>query len=125
MFDFFINYMIFCAKDLSKLFLGTLALFLFAFFGFQNDIQILKEKLEKYLNSLDSDGFLVSSIALINACKISSEAILRAKELLSENSLELFAFELNLAIGELAKFTKDFDRNEILDEMFGNFCLGK
>ncbi|WP_223213635.1 hypothetical protein, partial [Campylobacter coli] len=23
------------------------------------------------------------------------------------------------------KFTKDFDRNEILDEMFGNFCLGK
>ncbi|WP_438801585.1 hypothetical protein, partial [Campylobacter coli] len=22
-------------------------------------------------------------------------------------------------------FTKDFDRNEILDEMFGNFCLGK
>ncbi|EAJ5737083.1 TPA: tRNA uridine-5-carboxymethylaminomethyl(34) synthesis GTPase MnmE [Campylobacter coli] len=91
----------------------------------QNDIQILKEKLEKYLNSLDSDGFLVSSIALINACKISSEAILRAKELLSENSLELFAFELNLAIGELAKFTKDFDRNEILDEMFGNFCLGK
>ncbi|HEQ2135593.1 TPA: tRNA uridine-5-carboxymethylaminomethyl(34) synthesis GTPase MnmE, partial [Campylobacter coli] len=52
-------------------------------------------------------------------------AILRAKELLSENSLELFAFELNLAIGELAKFTKDFDRNEILDEMFGNFCLGK
>lgn len=34
MFDFFINYMIFCAKDLSKLFLGTLALFLFAFFGF-------------------------------------------------------------------------------------------
>lgn len=33
MFDFFINYMIFCAKDLSKLFLGTLALFLFVFFG--------------------------------------------------------------------------------------------
>lgn len=33
MFDFFINYMIFCAKDPSKLFLGTLALFLFVFFG--------------------------------------------------------------------------------------------
>ncbi|EPA2463792.1 hypothetical protein ACQ1KB_002211, partial [Campylobacter jejuni] len=26
---------------------------------------------------------------------------------------------------ELARFTKDFQRDEILDEMFGNFCLGK
>ncbi|EPM2047774.1 hypothetical protein ACTLK8_002051, partial [Campylobacter jejuni] len=34
-------------------------------------------------------------------------------------------FELNLAINELARFTKDFQRDEILDEMFGNFCLGK
>ncbi len=91
----------------------------------QNDIKVLKQNLENHFNTLDSDGFLVSSIDLINACKISSEAIFRAKELLSENSLELFAFELNLAISELAKFTKDFDRNEILDEMFGNFCLGK
>ena len=91
----------------------------------QNDINLLKQNLEKYLNSLDSDGFLVSSLELINACKISSEAILRAKNLINENNLELFAFELNLAINELAKFTKDFQRSEILDEMFSNFCLGK
>ncbi|EAJ5192899.1 tRNA uridine-5-carboxymethylaminomethyl(34) synthesis GTPase MnmE [Campylobacter jejuni] len=91
----------------------------------QKDITLLKEELQNYLNSFDSEGIMVSSLDLINACKISSEAIFRAKELLEESSLELFAFEFNLAINELARFTKDFQRDEILDEMFGNFCLGK
>ncbi|HEB9279263.1 tRNA uridine-5-carboxymethylaminomethyl(34) synthesis GTPase MnmE [Campylobacter jejuni] len=91
----------------------------------RKDITLLKEELQNYLNSFDSEGIMVSSLDLINACKISSEAIFRAKGLLEESSLELFAFELNLAINELARFTKDFQRDEILDEMFGNFCLGK
>ncbi|MFY4689560.1 tRNA uridine-5-carboxymethylaminomethyl(34) synthesis GTPase MnmE [Campylobacter jejuni] len=91
----------------------------------QKDITLLKEELQNYLNSFDSEGIMVSSLDLINACKISSEAIFRARGLLEESSLELFAFELNLAINELARFTKDFQRDEILDEMFGNFCLGK
>ncbi|EHB8481347.1 tRNA uridine-5-carboxymethylaminomethyl(34) synthesis GTPase MnmE [Campylobacter jejuni] len=91
----------------------------------QKDITLLKEELQNYFNSFNSEGIMVSSLDLINACKISSEAIFRAKGLLEESSLELFAFELNLAINELARFTKDFQRDEILDEMFGNFCLGK
>ncbi|EGT3476843.1 tRNA uridine-5-carboxymethylaminomethyl(34) synthesis GTPase MnmE [Campylobacter jejuni] len=91
----------------------------------QKDITLLKEELQNYFNSFDSEGIMASSLDLINACKISSEAIFRAKGLLEESSLELFAFELNLAINELARFTKDFQRDEILDEMFGNFCLGK
>ncbi|EFC32669.1 tRNA uridine-5-carboxymethylaminomethyl(34) synthesis GTPase MnmE [Campylobacter jejuni] len=91
----------------------------------QKDIALLKQELQNYLNSFDSEGIMVSSLDLINACKISSEAIFRAKGLLKENSLELFAFEFNLAINELARFTKDFQRDEILDEIFGNFCLGK
>ncbi|HED6097169.1 TPA: tRNA uridine-5-carboxymethylaminomethyl(34) synthesis GTPase MnmE [Campylobacter jejuni] len=91
----------------------------------QKDITLIKEELQNYFNSFDSEGIMVSSLDLINACKISSEAIFRAKGLLEESSLELFAFELNLAINELARFTKDFQRDEILDEMFGNFCLGK
>ncbi|EMD7464779.1 tRNA uridine-5-carboxymethylaminomethyl(34) synthesis GTPase MnmE [Campylobacter jejuni] len=91
----------------------------------QKDITLLKEELQNYLNSFDSEGIMVSSLDLINACKISSEAIFRAKGLLEESSLEFFAFELNLAINELARFTRDFQRDEILDEMFGNFCLGK
>ena len=91
----------------------------------KEDITPLKKALESYLNSLDSEGFLVGSLDFIHSCKKASEAIQRAKTLLDERVLELFAFELNVAIEELAKFTKDFKREEILDEMFSNFCLGK
>ncbi|MBS4407056.1 tRNA uridine-5-carboxymethylaminomethyl(34) synthesis GTPase MnmE [Campylobacter vulpis] len=91
----------------------------------KEDISPLKKALETYLNSLDSEGFLVSSLDFIHSCKKASEAIKRAKTLLDESILELFAFEFNVAIEELAKFTKDFKREEILDEMFSNFCLGK
>ncbi len=91
----------------------------------KNDINPLKNALEKHLNSLDSEGFIITNLALIGSCERASEAIERASGLLSEAALELFAFECNEAISELEKWTKGFDREEILDEMFGNFCLGK
>lgn len=91
----------------------------------KENISPLKNELELYLNSLNSEGFLTTSMDFINACKEASEAIMRAKKLLCESALELFAFELNLALGHLAAFTKDFQRSEILDAMFSNFCLGK
>ncbi|AJC84356.1 tRNA uridine-5-carboxymethylaminomethyl(34) synthesis GTPase MnmE [Campylobacter peloridis] len=91
----------------------------------QKSVQAIKNALNDYLNTLDGDGMLITNTLILNACKNASEAILRAKDLLQEHSLELFAFELNLAIGEIAQFTKEFKRDEILDEMFGNFCLGK
>ncbi|MCV3392475.1 tRNA uridine-5-carboxymethylaminomethyl(34) synthesis GTPase MnmE [Campylobacter sp. IFREMER_LSEM_CL2101] len=91
----------------------------------QENTQAIKESLNEYLNTLDGDGMLISNTLILNACKNASEAILRARDLLKESSLELFAFELNLAIGEIAQFTKDFERDEILDAMFSNFCLGK
>lgn len=91
----------------------------------QDNIDILKQELKKYLDSFDTDGIMISSLSLIEACKKASQAISRAKFLLKEASLELFAFELNEAINQLSKFSKEFDRSEILDEMFSNFCLGK
>ncbi|KAA6230795.1 tRNA uridine-5-carboxymethylaminomethyl(34) synthesis GTPase MnmE [Campylobacter sp. LR291e] len=91
----------------------------------KHDINALKNALVTYLKSLDSNGVIVHSLYVINALKSASEAILRAKNLINEENLELFAFELNLAIQEIAKFTKDFNSDEILDEMFSNFCLGK
>lgn len=89
------------------------------------DISSLKTELIKYLDSLDSTDILVSNQSLLQAFKNAYEAIFRAKDLLDESSLELFSFELNLAIKEIAKFTKDFSYDELLDEMFSNFCLGK
>ena len=91
----------------------------------KNDISPLKIALESHLNSLDSEGFIITNLALINSCERASEMMQRASELLNESTLELFAFECNEAIKEIEKWTRGFDRDEILDEMFGNFCLGK
>ena len=91
----------------------------------KNDISPLKIALESHLNSLDSEGFIITNLALRNSCEKASEAIQRASELLNESTLELFAFECSEAIKEIEKWTHSFDRDEILDEMFGNFCLGK
>lgn len=91
----------------------------------KNSLAPLLNKLAKHLDSLDSEDFITSNTVLIEACEKASEAIQRASELLSEQNLELFAFECNLAIKAIAKFTREFEQDELLDEMFGHFCLGK
>lgn len=91
----------------------------------KNSLSPLLNELAKHLDSLDSEDFITSNAVLIKACEKASEAIQKASELLSEQNLELFAFECNLAIGQIAKFTREFQNDELLDEMFGNFCLGK
>lgn len=91
----------------------------------KSDINPLKIALLEHLNSLDSDGFIITNAALLQSLENAALAIDRAEKVLENSSLELFAFECNTAIIELAKYTKAFDNEEILDEMFGNFCLGK
>ena len=91
----------------------------------KNSLAPLINELSKHLDSLDSEDFIVSNALLIGACESASAAIQRASELLSEQNLELFAFECNEAIKTIAKFTREFENDEILDEMFGAFCLGK
>lgn len=111
-------------SDLQELFVPTRS-FPFIKISTKEDLAPLKNELESYLNGLDGEGFLTCSMDFIEACRSASGAIMRAKKLLDGGVLELFAFELNVALDHLAKFTKDFQRSEILDEMFSNFCLGK
>lgn len=82
-------------------------------------------ELQKYLDSQNYDGIMLSSNRQILSCKNAKEALFRAKNLLNENELELFAYEINLAITQISNITKPYERTEILDAMFSNFCLGK
>ena len=91
----------------------------------KNSLFTLQKELLNYLDSLDSEDFIIANIHLINVCEEASKSIQRASELLNEQNLELFAFECNEAIRQIALLTKEFDREEILDEMFQSFCLGK
>lgn len=91
----------------------------------KKDIKELKLALENYLNSQNINEIMLSSNRQIFACENANFAIKRSLNLLQENELELFAFELNLAIKEIASITRPMENDELLDTMFSNFCLGK
>ncbi len=88
------------------------------------DINEVKIKLIDYFKTFSTDEVITSSAALINACKISSNAISAALEHIKEE-MEISAFYLNQALEQIELFTNKFKRDEILDEMFSHFCLGK
>lgn len=48
-----------------------------------------------------------------------------ALEPLTFNELEIFSFHLNHAISAIASITRPMEYDEVMDKMFGSFCLGK
>ncbi|OPA78938.1 tRNA uridine(34) 5-carboxymethylaminomethyl synthesis GTPase MnmE [Campylobacter pinnipediorum subsp. pinnipediorum] len=81
--------------------------------------------LNNFLNNQDTSELMLSSVSQINACANASMALKNGLELMQDNELELFAYELNKAIKNIADITKPVEYSELLDEMFSNFCLGK
>ena len=84
------------------------------------------EKLAMILDktSMD-DALLLSSKRQMEAVRSTYDSIEESTDLLAEGELELFAFNLNEAIMSISSISRNFARTEILDAMFGNFCLGK
>ncbi len=81
--------------------------------------------LQSYLNSQNFDGLMLNSDRQIRACESALDALKNADKRLGCGELEIFAFEINRAIADISSISHPFERSEILDEMFGNFCLGK
>ena len=44
---------------------------------------------------------------------------------LEDQELEIFSFHLTRAINAIASITRPYEHDEMLDKMFGSFCLGK
>ncbi|HHD77562.1 MAG TPA: tRNA uridine-5-carboxymethylaminomethyl(34) synthesis GTPase MnmE, partial [Campylobacteraceae bacterium] len=85
---------------------------------------VLIEKLETVLSRSEAaDETLLISKRQVDAAQKTDEAINRAFEFLESGELELFAYEINEAITAIASITHAFERDEILDKMFGSFCL--
>ena len=86
----------------------------------------IASRIEKILDKSSSeDTLLLTSKRQLEAVKKAYESIEESALLLSEGELELFAFNLNEAILSISSISSNFDRVEILDKMFGSFCLGK
>ncbi len=92
----------------------------------KNDFKNLIQKLEIFFNSIGQDEeLMLISTRQIDAVQKTKEAILEAKEPLLRGELEFFSYHLQDAITALSSISKPYDSEEILDKMFGEFCLGK
>ena len=68
---------------------------------------------------------MLISTRQIEAVTKTKKAILEAKEPLLRGELEFFSYHLQDAVTALSSISKPYDSEEILDKMFGEFCLGK
>jgi tRNA modification GTPase len=92
----------------------------------KNDFKSLTDYLETFFNSVgESEELMLISSRQIEAVQKTKEAILEAKTPLLNGELEFFSYHLQDAITALSSISKPYDSEEILDKMFGEFCLGK
>ncbi len=92
----------------------------------KSDISPLIEKLQEILdNYANTEEILLISKRQIDAVEGALREIESAKMPLQMGELEIFAFHLNEAIRHIASITRPMESSELLDTMFGEFCLGK
>ncbi len=92
----------------------------------KESVDALIKALEGIMNETNSseETMLISQrqvSAVENALKSIEEAFVP----LQDQELEIFSFCLNEALKEVASITRPFENDEMLDKMFGSFCLGK
>jgi len=92
----------------------------------KSDIEPIVEKLKNILDQKSSaDDLILISKRQIEAVTNALKHIDESFEFLEDGELELFAYNINESIYHIASITTIFERDEILDKMFGSFCLGK
>ncbi len=92
----------------------------------KESVDSLVVSLENIMNIANSsDEMMLISQRQILAVENTLKNIDEALEPLQDQELEIFSFHLNEAIKEMASITRPFENDEMLDKMFGSFCLGK
>ena len=92
----------------------------------KHNFKNLTEALKRLFDNIgqDEELMLISS-RQIEAVEKTKKSIIEAKEPLLSGELEFFSYHLQDAITALSSISKPYDSEEILDKMFGEFCLGK
>jgi len=92
----------------------------------KHNFKNLTEKLESLFDNIGQDEeLMLISARQIDAVLKTKQAIMEAKEPLLKGELEFFSYHLQDAVSALGSISKPYDSEEILDKMFGEFCLGK
>jgi len=86
----------------------------------------LTKALEVLLDSVGKDEeLMLISARQIEAVTHTKEEIIAAKLPLLSGELEFFSYHLQEAVKAISSISRPYDNEEILDKMFGEFCLGK
>jgi len=92
----------------------------------KEDIIPLIKKLEEILDNYSGgEDYVLISARQINAVSSALNEINFSEEFLSTGELELFSYHIQNAIKEISNITKTFEYDEMLEKMFGSFCVGK
>lgn len=92
----------------------------------KESVDALIKALEGIMNEANSsDEMMLISQRQVSAVENALTNIEEAFVPLQEQELEIFSFCLNEAIKEIASITRPFENDEMLEKMFGSFCLGK
>lgn len=92
----------------------------------KDDVTPLIQKLEAIMDrSNSSDEIMLISHRQIAAVEETIKNIDDAFMPLEDQEFEIFSFHLNDAVKAMASITRPFENDEMLDKMFGSFCLGK
>ena len=86
----------------------------------------LTEKIESLLDGIGKgEELMLISARQIKAVTLAKTSISEAKAPLLNGELEFFSYHLQEAVKAISSISKPYDSEEILDKMFGEFCLGK
>ena len=92
----------------------------------KEDVNSLVTLLKDFMDATNStDEIMLISQRQISAVQNTITNIEEAFSPLEDQELEIFSFHLNEAVKEMSSITRPFENDEMLDKMFGSFCLGK
>ncbi len=96
------------------------------FVSAKGDFGSLNAKLLEILDTIGSDEeLMLISSRQINAVTQAKIEIDNAQEPLQNEALEFFSYHLQNAVTHISSISHPYNSQEILDTMFGEFCLGK
>ena len=92
----------------------------------KDSVDALVDALENIMDITNSsDEMMLISQRQISAVESCLKNIEESFSSLQDQELEIFSFHLIEAAKEMANITRPFENSEMLDKMFGSFCLGK
>ena len=89
-------------------------------------IDILKNYLKKVIGYQQSEGTFTARRRHLEALKQTLQHIKEGKVAIQElSSIEIMAEQLRIAQNELSKITGEYTNEDLLGDIFSNFCIGK